>query len=136
MAARLLQGGTHFGARFDAGLLGDPLLERTECQVGRDHAGLALAEDLEQVLLGQGIGVVEIGMACVAQLDGHGIEFAGTDHAAHVIGTLGGDMRSAQQGVAAAPYLDDAMGAAEGAFLARIGHGILGVGHYRSGCRE
>ena len=39
----------HLGARLDAELVGQAALERRQRQVGRDHAGLALADDLEQV---------------------------------------------------------------------------------------
>ncbi len=114
MALTGLQGGAHLGTGLDAGLLGDALLEGAEGQVGGDHAGFALAKDLEQVLVTQGVRVGQVAVAGVAQLDGDGVEVAGIDQVAHLVGALGADVGGAQQGKGGIADAEVPSGAASG----------------------
>ena len=50
-----VEAGAHLGAGLDTGLLGEALLEGAQGQAGGHHARLALAKDLEEVLVGHGI---------------------------------------------------------------------------------
>jgi hypothetical protein len=58
----------------DAVLIGQPLLERRQHQAGRDHAGLALADHLEQIHLLERFRIAHALRAAFAQLHRYGIE--------------------------------------------------------------
>ena len=65
--------GLELGARLDLQLLGQAPLVGGQGQVGGDQAGLALAQDLEQVEFRQRVGVGQGAMALHVELDRDGV---------------------------------------------------------------
>ncbi len=112
--------GAHFRPRLDAELVGQTLLIGAQREIGRHHAGLALAQYLEQIHLLEFAGAGERGMASVAEFDGDAVVVAGFDFVLHFFGAGARDVGGAQQRVSVLAAHDHAPWAA----AVRVGRAV------------
>ncbi|MNV37240.1 hypothetical protein D3C71_1287530 [compost metagenome] len=125
------------GAGFDPQLLGEAALIGGQCQVGGEQGHAPFADHLDQIQLGQGIGVGQRLQALRIQLDGDRVETATADRALHRLHAGLGHVGGAEQGVAHAIALDHAHGLAGEQRIA----GVINVGfshfiHSKGRCRH
>ncbi len=119
--------GFHLGAGLDAELLGEAALECRQRKIRGDEAGLALADDLEQIEIAKRFGIAQRTETRFAQLDGDRVERFALEHRAHGLGTRARNVRGAEQhelDIAAAHARDGLLG--ERRRRSRDGRGGLG----------
>ena len=125
------------GTGLDVELLGQATLIGGQSQVGGEQGDAALADHLDQVELGECVGVAQRLQALRVQLDGNGIEAAAVDGFFNGLDAGAGDVGGAQQGVAHAVAFDDAHRLAGEQVVAGLGKGFgHGFIHWRGRCRR
>ena len=105
--ARIERRGLQFGAGFDPQLFGEPALVRGEAEVGGEQRGLAFAQHLDQVELGQRIGIGQRRKPLRIQFDGDGVVTPAGDRSTHRVQARLRDMGGTEQRVAHAVAFDD-----------------------------
>ncbi|MDX5445926.1 MAG: hypothetical protein LPJ87_07705 [Zoogloeaceae bacterium] len=94
---RPVHGGAQFGPGLDAVLLGDAHLVGAQCEAGRNHRHLPVADDTEQVEPADGVRIEHRPLAAFAQFDGDGVEDLAVEQVAHCLDAGRRDVGGAEQ---------------------------------------